>query len=119
MFCGVFLEFVAFSLGFVYIFHTIKTPCHIKTDCVSCHWFFFSVWPLQGLLQSEAEGVDNENIGFYGKCVLHATYPMCESGHVPETGCIEKQELTCARTEVFDLTLWYCICEGATQLPSE
>ncbi|KAM2024470.1 hypothetical protein ACFX1X_017492 [Malus domestica] len=53
----------------------------------------------KGLLQSEAEGVDNENIGFYGKCVLHATHPMCESGHVPETGCIEKQELTCARTE--------------------
>lgn len=82
-------------------------------------------------MQSEVEGVDNENIGFYGICVLHATRPMCESDHDPvntEVGCIEEEELTCARTEVFDLSLRlfcsviflcrYCMCEGVTGLPA-
>lgn len=78
-------------------------------------------------MQSEVEGVDNEGIGFYGICVLHATRPMRESNHDPvntEAGCIEEEELTCARTEVFDLSLsfsviflcWYCMCEGVTWL---
>ncbi|KAL6296703.1 hypothetical protein ACE6H2_004845 [Prunus campanulata] len=56
----------------------------------------------KGLLQSELEGVENENIGFYGICVLHATHPTCESNHDPvntEAGCIEEEELMCARTE--------------------
>lgn len=82
-------------------------------------------------MQSEVEGVDNENIGFYGICDLHAIHPMCESNHDPvntEAGCIEEEELTCARTEVFDLSLrffcsviflcWYYMCEGVTWLPA-
>ncbi|KAK9280332.1 hypothetical protein L1049_014020 [Liquidambar formosana] len=56
----------------------------------------------KGLLQSEVEGDDNESVGFYGRCVLHATYPQCESDGEPidvETGCPEGKELTCSRTE--------------------
>ncbi|PON71299.1 Methyltransferase [Parasponia andersonii] len=56
----------------------------------------------KGLLQSEVEGVDNENVGFYGRCVLHATHPMCESDSVPAdrvTRSSGAEELTCARTE--------------------
>ncbi|GAV60562.1 SET domain-containing protein/PHD_2 domain-containing protein/zf-HC5HC2H_2 domain-containing protein [Cephalotus follicularis] len=54
----------------------------------------------KGLLQSEVEGVDNENVGFYGRCMLHAAYPMCESG----TDCVgaetcSREELSCSRTE--------------------
>uniref|UniRef100_A0A5B7B2P3 Uncharacterized protein n=1 Tax=Davidia involucrata TaxID=16924 RepID=A0A5B7B2P3_DAVIN len=56
----------------------------------------------KGLLQSEVEGVDNENVGFYGRCVLHATYHQGDSdGDLVDTDTshpVEK-ELTCARTE--------------------
>lgn len=58
---------------------------------------------MQGLLQSEIEGVANENVGFYGRCVLHATYATSESDCDPinsEIGCQGEKELTCARTEV-------------------
>lgn len=58
----------------------------------------------QGLLQSEVEGVDNESVGFYGRCVLHATYPATESACDPinsEIGCQGGKEFACARTEVF------------------
>lgn len=57
---------------------------------------------LQGLLQSEIEGVDNESVGFYGRCMLHA-HPMCETDCDPadiETGRSGIEEFTCARTEV-------------------
>ncbi|KAL5853168.1 hypothetical protein ACOSQ3_008286 [Xanthoceras sorbifolium] len=56
----------------------------------------------KGLLQSEVEGVENENVGFYGRCLLHATHPLCESGSdligikLESSG---EKELTCARTE--------------------
>ncbi|XP_031279661.1 uncharacterized protein LOC116138078 isoform X3 [Pistacia vera] len=56
----------------------------------------------KGLLQSEVEGVENENVGFYGRCVLHATHPLCESHSDPidnELDCSGEKELTCARTE--------------------
>ena len=59
---------------------------------------------MQGLLQSEVEGVDNENVGFYGRCVLHATYPTSESAFDPinsEIGCQGEKEITCAKTQVF------------------
>lgn len=59
---------------------------------------------LQGLLQSEVEGVDDENVGFYGRCMLHALHPTCESGSDPtdaEISFTRKAESTCARTEVF------------------
>ncbi|XP_044471547.1 uncharacterized protein LOC123200432 isoform X5 [Mangifera indica] len=55
-----------------------------------------------GLLQSEVEGVENENVGFYGRCQLHATHPLCESHSDPidnELNCSREKELTCARTE--------------------
>ena len=58
----------------------------------------------QGLLQSEVEGVDNESVGFYGRCVLHATYPTTGSACDPinsEIGCHGEKEFACARTEVF------------------
>ena len=58
---------------------------------------------LQDLLQSEVEGVDNENVGFYGRCMLHASHPTCESGSDPtdsELSFPRKGESTCARTEV-------------------
>ncbi|XP_030481904.2 uncharacterized protein LOC115698826 isoform X2 [Cannabis sativa] len=56
----------------------------------------------KGLLQSEVEGVDNEKVGFYGRCVLHATQSMCESDCNPGdgvTGSSGSEEVTCARTE--------------------
>ncbi|XP_020536500.2 uncharacterized protein LOC105637593 isoform X1 [Jatropha curcas] len=53
----------------------------------------------KGLLQSEAEGVDNENVGFYGRCELHATYTAsqltCDVDDI-EAGCTGE---SCARTE--------------------
>lgn len=59
---------------------------------------------MQGLLQSEVEGADNENVGFYGRCVLHAACPITESSCDVingEIGGHGENELTCARTEVF------------------
>ncbi|XP_059592247.1 uncharacterized protein LOC100255892 isoform X4 [Vitis vinifera] len=56
----------------------------------------------KGLLQSEVEGVDNENVGFYGRCMLHAAHPSCELDSDPiniETDSTGEKELTCARTE--------------------
>ncbi|GMI95088.1 hypothetical protein HRI_003178100 [Hibiscus trionum] len=58
----------------------------------------------KGLLQSEVEGIDNENVGFYGRCVLHALHPTCESGSDPthaELSFSRTGESTCARTEGF------------------
>ncbi|CAL5429008.1 unnamed protein product [Camellia sinensis] len=56
----------------------------------------------KGLLQSEVEGVDDESVGFYGRCALHATYFRCDSDGDPigtETGHPGDKEYTCARTE--------------------
>ena len=74
-------------------------PLPLVSFCV-----FYFVLLLQGLLQSEVEGVDNENVGFYGRCALHAAHPMCDSDCEPAervTGISGVEELTCARTEVF------------------
>lgn len=73
------------------------------------YWFsvvasIYFVLSLQGLLQSEVEGVDNENVGFYGRCILHAAHPMCESEYNLAdrvNGTLGVEESTCARTEVF------------------
>lgn len=69
---------------------------------------------IQGLLQSEVEGVENENVGFYGRCQLHATHPLCESHSDPidnELNCSREKELTCARTEVhFSLVEVFYAC---------
>ncbi|CAK7353818.1 unnamed protein product [Dovyalis caffra] len=55
-----------------------------------------------GLLQSEVEGVDNENVGFYGRCALHAMHATgeysCDAAN-NEAGCIGEKEEICARTE--------------------
>ncbi|KAF9662092.1 hypothetical protein SADUNF_Sadunf18G0017400 [Salix dunnii] len=57
---------------------------------------------LQGLLQSEVEGIDNENVGFYGRCALHARYAAdeyaCDAAN-SKTGCVGEKEESCARTE--------------------
>ncbi|KAG8656831.1 hypothetical protein MANES_03G012400v8 [Manihot esculenta] len=53
----------------------------------------------KGLLQSEAEGIDNENVGFYGTCVLHATGPANDDAANIEAGYTGEKEGSCARTE--------------------
>ena len=62
---------------------------------------------LQGLLQSEVEGIDNENVGFYGRCALHARYAAdeyaCDAAN-SKTGCVGEKEESCARTEVYFLS---------------
>lgn len=85
----------------------LSIPTEFMTFVYHCSSFVsminFVLW-LQGLLQSEVEGVDNESVGFYGRCALHATYPMCESDSDPAdrvAGGSAVEELTCARTEVF------------------
>lgn len=58
---------------------------------------------MQGLLQSETEGVDNENVGFYGRCLLHATYQSClaDSNSVDtQVESPRNKEFSCARIEV-------------------
>ncbi|XP_059459428.1 uncharacterized protein LOC132188988 isoform X4 [Corylus avellana] len=75
----------------------------IECRVVGCH-IQFHPWCAhqKGLLQSEIEGVANENVGFYGRCVVHATYATSESYCDPinsEIGCQGEKELTCARTE--------------------
>ncbi|KAE8056326.1 hypothetical protein FH972_013108 [Carpinus fangiana] len=75
----------------------------IECRVVGCH-IQFHPWCAhqKGLLQSEIEGVANENVGFYGRCALHATYATSESYCDPinsEIGCQGEKELACARTE--------------------
>ncbi|KAF7817278.1 Histone-lysine N-methyltransferase TRX1 [Senna tora] len=56
----------------------------------------------KNLLQSEAEGVDGDKVGFYGRCAHHANDLICQVKHDligNEMGCLEKLESTCARTE--------------------
>ncbi|KAH7671895.1 Histone-lysine N-methyltransferase protein [Dioscorea alata] len=58
----------------------------------------------KGLLQSETEGVDNENVGFYGRCLLHATYQSClaDSNSVDtQVESPRNKEFSCARIEGF------------------
>jgi hypothetical protein len=55
----------------------------------------------KGLLQSEVEGVDNENVGFYGRCELHATQNQHHSDQIQLNTYDKPDEIepTCARTE--------------------
>lgn len=56
----------------------------------------------KGLLQSEVEGAENEKIGFYGRCLLHAAHVGCHSkNHLldAKTEKPKEKEMTCARTE--------------------
>ncbi|KAK1411751.1 hypothetical protein QVD17_32456 [Tagetes erecta] len=55
----------------------------------------------KGLLQSEVEGADNDKVGFYGRCELHATEDHCNRTTYPQSiqiVCLHEKE-TCARTE--------------------
>ena len=62
-------------------------------------------------MQSEVEGVDNENVGFYGRCT-------CELDSDPigiETDSTGEKDLTCAQTEVFyflffSFLLFHLVC---------
>ncbi|XP_061376429.1 uncharacterized protein LOC133318449 isoform X2 [Gastrolobium bilobum] len=63
----------------------------------------------KNLLQSETEGVDDEKVGFYGRCVLHAIDPQCQSTCDPndEKGnSPEEKEFTCARTQGYKGRRW-------------
>lgn len=60
---------------------------------------------LQGLLQSEVEGVDRDQIGFYGRCFIHADSRACHVENDNDTNKADSEteregEPTCARTEV-------------------
>ncbi|KAJ8751794.1 hypothetical protein K2173_025981 [Erythroxylum novogranatense] len=75
----------------------------IQCRVVNCH-VPFHPWcaSKKGLLQSEIEGVDNEKVGFYGRCVVHATNTSKESvlcADNSETGCQREKKESCARTE--------------------
>ncbi|XP_010244759.1 PREDICTED: uncharacterized protein LOC104588505 isoform X2 [Nelumbo nucifera] len=77
-------------------------------SCINCRVVNCSVqfhpWCAhqKGLLQSEVEGADNEKVGFYGRCMIHAAQHLCDSDiHLADTktDSAEKNEATCARTE--------------------
>ncbi|XP_057721971.1 uncharacterized protein LOC130936023 isoform X1 [Arachis stenosperma] len=55
----------------------------------------------KNLLQCETEGDDDENVGFYGRCMLHAVDPRYQSKYDPvdDIDSLEEREFTCARTE--------------------
>lgn len=79
-------------------------------SCIECRvpncTVLFHPWCAhqEGLLQSEVEGDDNEKVGFYGRCLHHATL---NSSNVdihpldPEEECPRDKDWTCARTEGF------------------
>lgn len=57
----------------------------------------------QGLLQSEVEGIDNDKVGFYGRCLLHATDVGCHTSDRPiddKSESPREKDFTCGRTEV-------------------
>ncbi|KAG9456177.1 hypothetical protein H6P81_000685 [Aristolochia fimbriata] len=79
----------------------------IKCRVVNCS-IHFHPWCAhqKGLLQSEVEGVDNEKVGFYGRCLLHATNSSFHSANQilsvdADTQNLAEKEPTCARTEGF------------------
>ncbi|GJN34603.1 hypothetical protein PR202_gb23281 [Eleusine coracana subsp. coracana] len=60
----------------------------------------------QGLLQSEPEGEHNESVGFYRRCLDHASdlsHPVN-----PKNECLRKNDWTCART-ANEVILKFCI----------
>lgn len=73
----------------------------IQCRVVNCHVQFHPWCAHQkGLLQSEAEGIDNQGIGFYGRCMLHAVYHQFNSdGYHTSSANRGERESTCARTE--------------------
>ncbi|KAF9614542.1 hypothetical protein IFM89_019205 [Coptis chinensis] len=75
----------------------------IECRVVNCSVHFHPWCARQkGLLQSEVEGVDNDKVGFYGRCVLHATHHASDSVDHPMDINFDtpgREEFTCARTE--------------------
>lgn len=76
--------------------------CCIRCRVMDCV-IHFHPWCAhqKGLLQSEVEGADNEKVGFYGRCELHATGDYCN--HKTNSRSIQvaspHEKETCARTE--------------------
>ncbi|KAK7383482.1 hypothetical protein VNO78_29161 [Psophocarpus tetragonolobus] len=61
----------------------------------------------KNLLQSETEGIDDEKIGFYGRCMLHTIEPSLSiNDPIDEMGCQEEKEFTCARVEGYKGRRW-------------
>ncbi|XP_073223764.1 uncharacterized protein [Cicer arietinum] len=74
----------------------------IKCRVVGCSVKFHPWCAHQkNLLQNETEGVNDEKVGFYGRCVLHGIGPNCQSTYDPtdEMDNREEKEFTCARAE--------------------
>ncbi|XP_006596088.1 uncharacterized protein [Glycine max] len=79
----------------------------------------------KNLLQSETEGIDDEKIGFYGRCTLHIIEPRCLPIYDPldEIGSQEEKEFTCARAEGYKGRRWDGFqnnqCQGGCLVPEE
>ncbi|XP_010541594.1 PREDICTED: uncharacterized protein LOC104815012 [Tarenaya hassleriana] len=75
--------------------------CRVRSCSIQFHpWCAH----LKGLLQSEVEGDNNENVGFYGRCLYHASTVKHDSGCDPADSRMDdtrEQGLTCARIEVY------------------
>ncbi|XP_074276607.1 uncharacterized protein LOC141600301 isoform X2 [Silene latifolia] len=76
--------------------------CRIETCCAHFHpWCAHQ----KGLLQSEVEGVDSDQVGFYGRCLLHASNHPCVFENDDVNNVVSDserdQQPTCARTEAY------------------
>ncbi|KAH9612935.1 hypothetical protein KSS87_023275 [Heliosperma pusillum] len=76
--------------------------CRIETCCAHFHpWCAHQ----KGLLQSEVEGVDSDQVGFYGRCLLHASNHSCVFENDDVNNMVSDserdQQPTCARTEAY------------------
>lgn len=82
--------------------------CRIVDCSVKFHpWCAYQ----KNLLQNELEGVNDEKVGFYGRCVLHGIGPECQSAYDPTDAMDSRKEkeFTCARTEGYQGRRWDCI----------
>ncbi|KAK1316974.1 Histone-lysine N-methyltransferase ATX1 [Acorus calamus] len=74
----------------------------IRCRVVNCS-IHFHPWCAhqKGLLQSENEGPDDESVGFYGRCMLHANSAIPTESCFTDNdlGSTQREEFTCARTE--------------------
>ncbi|CAA7408044.1 unnamed protein product [Spirodela intermedia] len=77
----------------------------IKCRVMDCSVYFHPWCAHQkGLLQSETEGIDNESVGFYGRCLLHAMHYNYHPDGIPMDAGMESpsvKEFSCARTESY------------------
>ncbi|PKA62451.1 Histone-lysine N-methyltransferase ATX2 [Apostasia shenzhenica] len=79
----------------------------IKCRVTNCS-IYFHPWCAhqKGLLQSETEGDDSDKVGFYGRCILHASkhyHDADDDVHSLSAEAVRRREKdwTCARTERF------------------